>query len=217
MNPYHVIKNEHDVTRSLQQHASISKTPRSMESIFYFKHKLSIFNLTVYDLGDTNGFCYMWHEGVASRGLCEIASCVYKYLQHVASQGVKDVLYSDNSGGQNSNKYSVTMLWYAKQMLNFNSIAHKFLVKGHTRNKGDSMHAAIEWASRPLHIYTTPQWAAIMRANRRSKPYIVTEMFRFDFINFKDMSTNLINFKVDNHNESVCELDEFVFSFIGQW
>ena len=42
--------------------------------------------------------------------------------------------------------------------------------------------------------------AAIMRVSRRSKPYIVTEMSRFDFINFKDMSTNLINLKVDNHN-----------------
>ena len=109
-------------------------TPHSMESIFYYN---CMFNVTVYDLGDTNGFCYIWHEGVASQGSSKTASCVYRYFQHDASQGViYAVLHSDNCGGQNRNKSLVTMLWYDKQMLKCNSITHKFLVKGYSQSRG---------------------------------------------------------------------------------
>ena len=110
-------------------------TPKCQDSSMYYRRELCTYNLTVYDLGTKDGFCYVWHEGMASRGSCEIATCVFMYLKHLALRRVKDVvLYSDSCGGQNQNRYFLNILWYSLKMLNFRSITHKFLVKGQTQN-----------------------------------------------------------------------------------
>ena len=113
------------------------------------------------------------------------------------------VFYSDNCGGQNKNTSFVSMLWYALQKFNFTSVEHKFLEKGHTQNENDSIHAAIENASRKISVYTTPQWAAIVSAAKHQKPYIVKEMDINDFYNFKEVSKQLKNLDLDVNREKV--------------
>ena len=118
--------------------------------------------------------------------------------------GVKGwFFYSDNCGGQNKNTSFVSLLWYALQKFNFTSVEHKFLEKGHTQNENDSIHAAIENASRNISVYTTPQWAAIVSAARPQKPYIVKEMDINDFYNFKEVSKQLKNLDLDVNREKV--------------
>ena len=56
-----------------------------------------------------------------------------------------------------------TMLWYVFNKLNLESVEHRYLEKGHTQNEGDSIHAAVENASRNISIYTTVQWASVVR------------------------------------------------------
>lgn len=70
------------------------------------------------------------------------------------------------------------MLWYALQKFNLTSIEHEYLEKGHTQNKNDSVQAAIEAASRYVSVYSTSQWAAIIRSARSKNPYTVEEMFQ---------------------------------------
>ena len=45
----------------------------------------------------------MWHEGVASRGSHEKASCILKYLKNSGTQATNLVTLSDSCGGQNRN------------------------------------------------------------------------------------------------------------------
>ncbi len=105
-----------------------------------------------------------------AEGHVKLQSCVYKYLEHQAELGRKEVaLFSDNCGGQNRNKLFMSMLCYAKQNLGFNKLQHKFLERGHTQNENDSIHAAIEHSSRGKSVYTTPQWAATVR-DAQKKP-----------------------------------------------
>ena len=49
--------------------------------ISFYKRKLSMYYLTTYSLGDSEGNCYMWDETLASRGACEIASCIMMFLK----------------------------------------------------------------------------------------------------------------------------------------
>lgn len=121
--------------------------PKAEVSQLYYKRKLAVYNFTVYDMGNKQGYCYMWHEAIAHRGSTEIATCVAKFLTREAHNGVKEVtFYSDNCAGQNKNQFIVAM--YAKAVLtsNIEIITHKFLGKGHTQNEGDSMHSVIEKA-----------------------------------------------------------------------
>ena len=89
-------------------------TPSSVESCLYYKRKLNMYNLTVYDYRNGQGYFNVWAETTAMRGSNEIASCVYRYLEPISKEGVKKVtLFSDSCRGQNRNKNFLTMLWYA--------------------------------------------------------------------------------------------------------
>ncbi|KAK3913062.1 Phosphate import ATP-binding protein PstB, partial [Frankliniella fusca] len=46
----------------------------------YYLRQLSTYNLTIVDCSTNNTFNYMWHEGEASRGACEIASCLFTHI-----------------------------------------------------------------------------------------------------------------------------------------
>lgn len=169
----------------------VLQTPQSEVSDFYYKSKIATYNFTVYDLGTHEGFCYVWTELIARRGPNEIGSCLLKFLNIQSEKGVKKViLYSDNCGGQNRNRFVFSMFSYASKKLGI-EIVHRFLEKGHTQNEGDSMHAIIENARKRLSaIYTPDQWVSLIRmAKVTGKPYIVTEMSQNDFFSFSQFVT----------------------------
>ena len=95
------------------------------------------------------------------------------------------------------------MLWFCLQKFGIASITHKYLEKGHTQNENDSINATIESASRNIKIYTTPQWATVIRAARRDHAYVVKEMSEHDFFYFKDLSLNIKNFEINSEGEKV--------------
>ncbi|XP_052218286.1 uncharacterized protein LOC127835889 isoform X3 [Dreissena polymorpha] len=182
----------------------ILQTPHSFESCLFYKRRLNSYNFTLYDMGNSNGYCYVWNETIAKRGGCEIASCVKLFIEQKSSEGVKDfVFYSDNCLGQNKNKFYLSMLWFCLHKYNLKSITHNYLEKGHTFSENDSIHAAIENASRNISIYTTPQWAATIRTSRRKNPYSVREMSLFDFQDFKLLSSLLKNFDKNTDGDKV--------------
>ena len=135
-------------------------TSSSVESCLYYKRKLNMYNLTVYDYRNGQGYFNVWAETTAMRGSNGIASCVYRYLERISKEGVKKVtLFSDSCGGQNRNKNFLTTLWYALSKFEFEEIEHIFFVSGHSQNNGDSMHSVIERSSRHVSVYTPTQWA----------------------------------------------------------
>lgn len=55
--------------------------PMSLESLVFYKRRLTAFNLTIYELASKDCYCNFWDETVSRRGSSEISSCVYIYLQ----------------------------------------------------------------------------------------------------------------------------------------
>lgn len=127
--------------------------PKGDTSTFYYTSKLNVFNFTVYEMSrkkqDDQCYCYVWDETQGQRGANEIGSCLLKFLDE-KSKGNPDgeievVLYSYNCVGQQQNRFILTMYVYALiKYTNIKSISHKFLIKGHTQNEGDSAHSVIE-------------------------------------------------------------------------
>ena len=187
-------------------------TPRGEVSVFYYKSKLSTYNLTIYELKTKQGFCYVWHEGEGHRGVIEIATCVFQYIEQKAkatSEDINFIFYTDNCGGQQKNKYMLMMYMYVLCVFrNIKTIQHKFLIKGHTQNEGDTVHSVIEKEiKRTLksgNIYTPSQYYQIMRTAKKQAPfYVVNELSHSEFIDFKALSHEFGgNFTTNKKNET---------------
>ena len=92
------------------------KVPQSNVGDTYYKMKLAMHNLTVFELGRNVGTCYTWTEHEHLRGPKDIATCVSKWLESKDSQGIKEVvLFSDSTVSQNRNGSFSTMTIHTLQ------------------------------------------------------------------------------------------------------
>ena len=69
------------------------------------------------------------------------------------------------------------------------------------------MHATIENTSRKKEIYSTQQWAAVIRMARSSKGYHVKEMCVKDFFDFKLIAENLKKIELDENKDKIYQSD----------
>jgi len=123
-------------------------TPDGEISNFYYKRRLATYNLTIYNMKNGDGACYVWNETIAKRGANEIGSCILNFLQNCfngTTESLSNVIfYSNKCAGQNKNKFITSLYIYAVLTMNIQSIRHKYLIVGHTQNEGDCMHSVIE-------------------------------------------------------------------------
>ena len=91
----------------------------------YYKRKLKLQNLSIYDHATISGTCYTWTEDQMKTGPNEIGTAVYDWLLEQAKYGATEVsLYSDSCGGQNRNKYLVAMFIYVILTTSIKKITH---------------------------------------------------------------------------------------------
>jgi len=184
-------------------------SPRGEVSQFYYKRRLASYNFTVFKNKSKEGICYFWNETIGRRGSNEIGSCLLLFLQNQENENKDIIFYADNCGGQNKNKYVISMLVYCVKKLNIRSVTLKFLIVGHTQNEGDSMHARIEGeAKRILHsgpIYEPSQWVSVIKsAKKNGKPYTVYEVQKDQFFDLKKLSSDIgNNYKLNQDGENV--------------
>lgn len=176
---------------------AVLTTPSGEVNSFFYKRRLATYNFTIFDIKQKLGLCYLWHEGLAKRGANEIGSCLYNYLCSNDCKSEHIIFYSDNCVGQNKNKFVFAL--YLFSVLNIDkvkTITHKFLVKGHTQNEGDSVHACIEKEKNRLlksgPIYVPAQWATIIRSAKKSgTPYKVNEIDTKDVFDLKALCAEM--------------------------
>ena len=139
-------KSKEGVTVAVFDLQAVFQLPKGEVSAFYYKSKLNVHNFTIYDIQKKTCRCYVWDESHGHRGANEIGSCILRYLEkYVVGSNCKDIIFwSDNCAGQNKNKFLIALYLYAVQKYNIETITHKYLIKGHTQNEGDSCHSLIE-------------------------------------------------------------------------
>jgi len=125
--------------------------PRSNVSSLYYKTKLCVHNLTMFNLKTHDGYCYIWNECEGGLNAEEFASIVATFLTTKVIPAIdtsgspkkKIIIYSDGCTYQNRNiTISNALLNVALQ--NNIIIEQKFLEVGHTQMECDSMHAMME-------------------------------------------------------------------------
>lgn len=195
-------KNIHALTFDLEQVLSL---PKSSISNFYYKRKLSLYNLTTYSLGNRDVKCFLWAEMDGKRGACEVGSCLVQYISSLPDTIDHVILYSDCCSGQNRNQYIFAALLFAlEQNPHIKSIEQKFLVSGHTEMEVDSVHSAIEKAASVVELYSYDDWYTTIRLARKRHPYQVVLMDKDAFIDLKAMSKKaLLNAKINTKGEKV--------------
>lgn len=192
---------------------AVLTVPRGDVSVFYYISKVANYNFTVCEIQSMEAICYLWHEGEAHRGPNEIASCLFKFIQKKSEERTNDfeiIFYSDNCGGQNKNKFIIGLYQYALKVFpNVKTITHKFLIRGHTQNEGDSVHSVIEkqikLSLKSSPIYTAYQYAQIIRDSKKKAPFFkVDELDHSNFFNFKDYTSRIgNNFNINTNSESI--------------
>ena len=108
----------------------------------FFISRLVVFNETFANVNGTNDMVVLWHEAIAGRLGCNVAS---SYIKCVSMSGKPHIIFwADNCTAQNKNWTLFTALcWCVNQEWGPNSIVIKYFEKGHTFMRADSVHGKI--------------------------------------------------------------------------
>jgi len=183
-------KTWHVITADLQ---SVLTTPCSNVSALYYARKLAVYNFTIYNQSNGDGYCFIWDETKGHRGANEIGSLLYIYLKECLPPDAKHiVITSDSTVAQNRNQYVTAMLLLAAQILpNIEIIEQKFLEPGHTQMEVDSIHATIDSARKNVKVNEPAEWPMLIQMARRRNPYHVREIQRNEFYDLHGLSSLL--------------------------
>lgn len=176
--------------------------PQSPVGIFHYKRKYSVYNFTVYDSTNCQGYCYVWHQKIAKRGAIEIGSCLLQFIKNEHERGIKEKsFYFDGCGGQNKNRFIFALYIYIVKMMQM-TITHRFFTTGHGQSEGDSMHSTVERELKYKVVYTPDQiYSTIMNAKVSGNKYKVTEMIQADFLDIKALISEKNWMKDENGNK----------------
>lgn len=165
---------------------AVLSTPKSNAGIIFYKRKLAVYNLTVYNLADSAVSCYIWDESHGRRGANEISTCIFKFINSHSS--VKECsMMSDSCGGQNRNTtFAMMCILLLQSHPTLETLNHKFFETGHSHMECDSVHAKIEKSARNVSVYTTNEWETIIKtARKKPMPFQTEILFYDDFYDFK--------------------------------
>ncbi|XP_034244966.1 uncharacterized protein LOC117647355 [Thrips palmi] len=185
--------------------------PQGYSSGFYYHSKLSTYDFTVFEtrgLTLHKGYCFTWREGICMKGSNEIASCLLRYFRIAVLEGVKEFkMYCDNCTGQNKNRQIFALLVYASSIFKI-KITLTYLLKGHTQNEGDNMHANIETASRGKKLLVPSHWHKVMRAAiiKKEDKYKIMKVNQTNVFDFKKLVAKQ-NWDTDTDGNAVRFMD----------
>ena len=139
-----------------------------IQAEFFYKRKLSVYNLCIFHLGDNKRFCNFWDESQGNRGANEKSTCVYKHLMECAD--IDEVrMMSDGCGGQQKNAIFATMCVEAvTKHPSIQQIDHKFFETGHSQMECDSTYSVIEKATKKAAIYVPLEWVTAGKLARKN-------------------------------------------------
>lgn len=152
----------------------------------FFVSRLVVFNETFASLtSDKPDYVILWHEAISGRLSCDVASAYVKCL--VTCGSAKVVFWADNCSAQNKNWTLFTALTCCVNAeWGPHEVCIKFLERGHTFMKADSVHGLIgRKMKKAAEILTFDDFVDLCdKAGKNIHPITLNE---HDFYNFVAM------------------------------
>lgn len=174
--------------------------PRLSTSIAYYKRKLWLYNLCIYDEKRRIGYMYAWPETIASRGAQEIGACLCRHFREKLPPSTRKlILYSDSCYGQNRNqKLALILKKFLDEWTHSNLvIEQRYFIVGHSYNSCDRCFGLISTQSKITENIFIPQhWIQTIRQAKKSDPlFVVNEMKKEDFLSSVPLEKMIVNRK----------------------
>lgn len=150
-------------------------SPRSTVSSLYYKMKLSLHNLTFFDLNTKDGYCFLWNETEGNLTSNEISSIISHFVLTklpLPEGKEKIVLFTYGFSYQNRSCNVSNALLHISTSKNV-IIEQKYLEVGHTHIEADAVHSTIEQRLKNKKINVPADYVTVCREARKSNPYFV--------------------------------------------
>ena len=121
--------------------------PKLNVSSAYYKTKMSLYNLCIYDLNLKQANCFLWDETMAKKGSEEVCSCILKWFHIRRERGdtfTKLRIFADNCYGQNKNIYVILSMLRLIHSQALEKVTIEFMVVGHSYLPCDRAFGSIE-------------------------------------------------------------------------
>lgn len=183
-------------------------TPYLKNCHSFYLLKLWTLNLTIYDATSNKSYCYVWDESQVGRGGHEISSALLKWTLSVLKDSDTEhlIIWSDNCPSQNRNIMMLVNYFYLLSVCpSLKSVTHKFLLRGHTHNEADHVHALIERSVKnqpPMEICTPWDWQQLIRTIGANVVQMKLEDFKNYEILYSGPTAVLMNRKQNEKKEN---------------
>lgn len=170
--------------------------PKADVSNFFYRRKLSCYNLTGHLSTSNTAYCCIWTEALCGRKGNDIASAVIKMLECIISEqpDLKHItLWSDSCVPQNKNSVmSLALKKFLEVHPTVISISQKYSEKGHSCiQEVDAIHSCIERAMRNTEVYSPLGLIRVIANMRRKGKVQVIQMKQTDFFDFQSAAKAL--------------------------
>ena len=168
---------------------NVISLPKSNIGAFFYKRKLSAYNLTGHCSLNKKGYCMLWHEGISGRAGNDLASSVTCLLEKIIADHPdvnKLILWFDSCVPQNRNSHmSIALREFLIRYPKIRVIEQKFCESGHSSiQEVDNIHSQIDRALAPLEIFSPLGLIRAIANIQKRNPFSVYQMKRLDFKHF---------------------------------
>nr|CAH7721859.1 unnamed protein product [Callosobruchus chinensis] len=170
--------------------------PKADVNKFFYKSKLSVYNLTAHLSSTRQVYCSIWSEHMMGRKGNDIASALFIILTKVLADHphlTELSLWSDSCVAQNRNSMlAFSVLKFLSESESLETITIKYSVPGHSSvQEVDATHSAIERVLQKTEYYSPLSLLRILLKVNLRNPYKVHQMQLKDFLAFHTVSSLL--------------------------
>lgn len=184
---------------------SVFSLPKGFASSFYYKRKLSVFNLTgtvcFPNSKEKITYCAVWSEVHSGRSGNDIACALVKILTAIIKEHPNTehiILWSDSCVPQNKNRINSTALLHFinKNQGNIKTITQKCSEPGHSLiQEVDCVHGVIDRHLKGMEIHSPLTLVKILRSMKYPNVKLqILQMQPKDFVSYSKVADEL-NFK----------------------
>lgn len=169
---------------------AVKLCPYLQASVLYYSIKLKVHNLAIYNIGNAEYHNYWWYETEGNLEASVFTTILIKHLEKVCLDKKSIVVYTDGCRYQNRNVVlSNGLLKYSMKYKV--SVQQKYLIKGHTQMKMNSIYSLIERSCKEKDIFLPTDYVRYtLNAKKYPNPLNAQLLTHTTF--FNDYKNNLI-------------------------